>query len=157
METEVKELLEQAGVPSAEVTALEVAEVVEHIGDYLSEVTGQVLWLMDAIPDLDSESLDKLEEQLTKDWDDSPIFENARDHIMATVNSYRQDKILKELDEKFEQLKAMESDYEVLRYNCIDLLGKLTDKSFKAIDTNKYRSSFVDGLLDYWYYNNRKQ
>lgn len=90
METEVKELLEQAGVPSTEVTALEeVAEVVEHIGDYLSEVTSQVLWLMDAIPGLNSESLDKLEEQLTKDWDDSPIFENVRDHIMATVNSYR--------------------------------------------------------------------
>lgn len=68
METEVKELLEQAGVPSTEVTALEVAEVVEHIGDHLSEVTNHVLWLMDVIPNLSNESLDKLEEQLTKDW-----------------------------------------------------------------------------------------
>lgn len=152
METEVKELLEQTGVPSIEVTALEVAEVVEHIGDYLSEVTSQVLWLMDAIPGLDSESLDKLEEQLTKDWDDSPIFENARDHIMATVNSYRQDKILKELEEKFEQLKNLESDYSILSKDCEILFNKLTKENFNTLDPYKYHSRFVDEVYECYNY-----
>ena len=152
METEVKELLEQVGVPSNEATTLEVTDVVKCIDDHLSEVTNKVLWLMDAIPSLDNEALDKLEEQLTNEWDDSPIFEHVRDHIMATVDSYRQDKVLKELDEKFEQLKAMEPDYNILRDGCITLLNKLTKKNFKAMDTRKYRSHFVDDLLDYYEY-----
>lgn len=150
METEVKELLEQAGVPSIEVTALEVAKVVEHIGDYLSEVTSQVLWLMDTISSLDDETLNKLEEQLTKDWDDSPIFENARDFIMATVNSYRQDKILKELDKKFKQLQAIESDYYVLDNDCRILFDKLTRKNFEALNTREYRCRFIDEIHDYY-------
>lgn len=152
METEVKELLEQAEVPSNEVTTLEVAEVVEHIGDYLSEVTSQVLWLMDVIPGLNNEALDKLEEQLAKDWDDSPIFEHVHDHIMATVNSYRQDKILKELDEKFKRLKALEFDYNTLNSDCEALFSKLTKKNFQAMDTNKYHSKFVDEAYEYYSY-----
>lgn len=152
METEVKELLEQAGVSSTEVTALEVAEVVEHIGDHLSEVTNQVLRLMDAIPGLDSESLDKLEEQLTKDWDDSPIFEDVRDHIMAVIDSYHQDRVLKELDEKFKQLKAMESDYSVLARDCEILFKKLTKENFKAMDPYKYHSKFVDEVYECYNY-----
>lgn len=150
METEVKELLEQAGVPSIEVTELEVTKVVEHIGDYLSEVTSQVLWLMDIIPSLNNESLDKLEEQLTKDWDDSPIFEDVRGHIMATVNSYRQDMVLKELDEKFKQLQALESDYYVLDNDCRILFDKLTRKNFEALNTSEYRCRFIDEIHDYY-------
>ena len=150
METEVKELLEQAGVPSTEVTALEVAEVVEHIGDHLSEVTNLVLRLMDTIPDLDSESLDKLEEQLTKDWDDSPIFEHVRDHIIAVIDSYHQDRVLKQLEEKFEQLKNLESDYSVLNKDCEILFKKLTKENFDTLDTYKYHSRFVDEIYDYY-------
>lgn len=151
METEVKELLEQAGVPSTEVTALEVAEVVEHIGDHLSEVTNQVLRLMNAIPGLDSESLDKLEEQLTKDWDDSPIFEDVRDHIMAVIDSYHQSRVLKQLEEKLEQLKNLESDYTVLRNGCLELLGKLNDESLRTISHERYRTVFVDNVLDEYF------
>jgi hypothetical protein len=152
METEVKELLEQAGVPSTEVTTLEVAEVVEHIGDYLSEVTSQVLWLMDAIPGLDNELLDKLEEQLTKDWDDSPIFENVRDHIMAVIDSYHQSRVLKQLDEKFKQLKNLESDYNVLNKDCEILFKKLTKENFNTLDPHKYHSRFVDEAYEYYNY-----
>lgn len=140
METEVKE---QAGASS-----IEVAKVVEHIGDYLSEVTSQVLWLMDVIPSLNDEALDKLEEQLTKDWDDSPIFENVRDYIMATINSYHQNRVLKQLNEKFEQLKTMDSDYSVLARDCEILFNKLTKKSFDALDPYKYHSRFVDEVYE---------
>lgn len=153
MEAEVKELLEQAGVPSIEVTALEVAEVVEHIGDYLSEVTGQVLWLMEVIPNLDSESLDKLEEQLTKDWDDSSIFEHVRDRIMAAIYGYHQDRVLKRLEEKFEQLKNLESNYAVLRDSCLEVLSKLNDKSLITISRERYRTVFVDNVLDEYFEN----
>lgn len=132
-------------------TALEVAEVVEHIGDYLSEVTNRVLWLMDKIPGLDSESLDKLEEQLTKDWGDSPIFENVRGHIMATVNSYHQSRVLEQLEEKFEQLKNLESDYAVLRNGCLELLGKLNGESLRTISHERYRTVFVDNVLDEYF------
>lgn len=152
METEVKELLEQAGVPSTEVTALEVAEVVEHIGDHLSEVTNQALRLMDAIPDLDSESLDKLEEQLIKDWDDSPIFENVRGHIMAVIDSYHQDGVLKQLEEKFEQLKNLEFDYRVLNKDCEILFKKLTKENFNTLDPYKYHSKFVDEVYECYNY-----
>lgn len=141
MEAEVK-------LGQTEETALAVAKVVEHIGDYLSEVTSQVLWLMDTIPGLSDEHLDKLETQLTKDWDDSPIFEDVRDHIMAVVNSYRQDKILKELNEKFEQLKKLDADYSVLYDDCRISFNKLTKKNFKALDPYKYHSRFVDEVYE---------
>ena len=127
---------------------VEVTKVVEHIGDYLSEVTSQVLWLMDAIPDFGDESLDKLEEKLTNEWGDSPIFEDVRDRIIAAINSYRQDKILKELDEKFKQLKKLELDYMALDKNCEILFDKLTDENFRALDTYKYYSRFVDEIHD---------
>lgn len=152
METEVKESLEQAGVPSTEVTTLEVAKVVEHIGDYLSVVTDRVLWLMDAIPGLDSESLDKLEEQLTKDWDDSPIFEDVRDHIMAVIGSYHQSRVLKRLEEKFEQLKNLESDYSVLSKDCEILFNKLTKENFNMLNPYKYHSRFVDEVYECYNY-----
>lgn len=105
---------------------------------------------MDTIPSLSDELLDKLEEQLTNEWDDSPIFEHARDFIMATVNSYRQDRILKELDKKFRQLQAIESDYYALDKDCRILFDKLTRKNFEALNTREYRCRFIDEIHDYY-------
>jgi hypothetical protein len=151
METEVKELLEQTGVPSTKVAALEVAEVVKCIDSHLSEVTNKVLWLMGAILGLDNESLDKLEEQLTNEWDDTPIFEHVRGHIMAVIDSYHQDRVLKQLDEKFKQLKNLESDYTVLRNGCLELLGRLNNESLRTISNERYHSVFVNNILDEYF------
>lgn len=129
---------------------LKQSEVVDCINNHLSEATNKVLQLMDTIPSLSDELLDKLEEQLTNEWDDSPIFEHARDFIMATVNSYRQDRILKELDEKFRQLQAIESDYNILDKDCRILFDKLTRKSFEALNTREYRCRFIDEIYDYY-------
>lgn len=129
---------------------LKQSEVVDCINNHLSEATNKVLQLMDTIPSLSDELLDKLEEQLTNEWNDSPIFEHARDFIMATVNSYRQDRILKELDEKFRQLQAIESDYNILDKDCRILFDKLTRKSFEALNTREYRCRFIDEIYDYY-------
>ncbi len=131
---------------------LKQSEVVDCINNHLSEITSQVLWLMDTIPSLNDETLNKLEEKLTNEWDDSPIFENVRDHIMATVNSYRQDKILKELDEKFKQLKKLGEDYAVLSNDCVILFNKLTKENFDALNPYEYHSRFVDEVYECYDY-----
>lgn len=89
-------------------------------------------------------------ETMTKENLDLIALLSCKGPIKITINSYRQNKILKELDEKFKQLQTIESDYNVLDNDCRILFDKLTKKNFDTLDTRKYRSRFVDEIYDYY-------
>lgn len=56
--------------------------------------------------------------------------------------------ILKQLDEKFEQLKKLDEIYAVLDNDCRILFDKLTKKNFNTLDPYKYHSRFVDEVYE---------